>query len=125
MAVTAVGMTTDRSSVAAKRRESGEVGATVARRRRSLVVPWVTAAVFLLLLTLLAVRLASGEDPGLLGRKGKTPRAARQVLVRRVYERVVVVHLPSAVRKPSSSVSQQVSSETEGTTASAPVTRTS
>jgi len=94
------------------------------RHRGPLGAIWMTLAVFLALLAVLAVRLASGDDPALLARKAKASRSASQVLVRRIYERVVVVHLPATARQPSSGSSQQISSEGAAAPAAA-VTRTS
>ena len=94
------------------------------RARGPFTAIWATLAVFLALLAVLAARVAAGEDPGLLALQAKAPRPARQVLVRRIYERVVVVHLPSGAAPQSASSSQQVSSEA-GAASGAPVTRTS
>lgn len=95
------------------------------RRGGPLGAIWTTLAIFLVLLAVLAVRLASGEDPALLARRARAPRPARQVLVRRIYERVVVVHLPATAKQPSGGSSQQVSSEGGGTAAAPIATRTS
>ncbi len=84
-----------------------------------------TLATFLVVLAVLAARLQSGSDPALSAFAGKPEKAARQVLVRRVYERVVVVHLPASAPAQSGSSSQQVSSEGAGAASAAPVTRTS
>jgi len=86
---------------------------------------WVTLAIFLVLVAVLAVRVSAGEDPALLALKAKAPRSARQVLVKRIYERVVVVHLPPNAPRHVSSSSQQVSSEGIAVSLGAPVTRTS
>jgi len=96
-----------------------------ARGRGPLTAIWASMAVFLVLLAVLAARLAAGDDPALLARRAKAPRPARQVLVRRVYERVVVVHLPANATQRGSSSSQQVSSEAAPPAPSALVTRTS
>jgi hypothetical protein len=101
-------------------------GHTAERRGRGpFAAIWVTLAVFLTLLAVLAVRVASGEDPALLALKARAPRPARQVLVRRIYERVVVVHLPANATQHGSSSSQQVSSEPAASSPGALVTRTS
>ncbi|HEY8304357.1 MAG TPA: hypothetical protein VIG42_07190 [Solirubrobacteraceae bacterium] len=94
------------------------------RARGPLTVIWLTLSVFLAVLAVLAVRVASGHDPGLLALQAKTTRPAKQVLVKRIYERVVVVHLPPNAPSQSSSSSQQVSTEAGGVSG-APVTRTS
>ena len=79
-------------------------------------------AVFLALLALLAVRLAAGADPALRALSTAHPHP-RQVLVRRVYERIVITHLPPSAPPQQSSSAQQVSSS--GSSEAAPVTRAS
>ncbi len=64
------------------------------RSRGALALLWAAAAVFLVLLALLALRVAAGQDPALRARAAATPLPARRVLVRRIYERRVIVHLP-------------------------------
>ena len=97
-----------------------------ARARRSpgvLGAAWLTLAAFLVVLGLLAARVASGSDPALRGRAARAPLPARVVLVRRVYERRVIIHLPASAPPQPTQSSQQVSAA--GGYASAPVTRTS
>ena len=83
-----------------------------------------TLATFLVVFALLMARLERGADPALSARNASVSRHASQVLVRRIYERVVVVHLPATARQPSSGSSQQISSEGAAAPAAA-VTRTS
>jgi hypothetical protein len=94
------------------------------RGRDALGAMWATAAIFLTLLALLATRVATGRDPALRARAAATPPPARQVLIRRVYERRVIVHLPPSAPARASRASQQVSS-TVGPAAPPPITRTS
>jgi hypothetical protein len=98
-------------------------GAREPLRRGTLAVLWSSAAVFLALLALLATRVAAGQDPALRARAASTPLPPRRVLVRRIYERKVIVHLPASVPAPPPQASQQVSSA--GGYGSQPVTRTS
>lgn len=91
-------------------------------RGRSLIAIWASLALFLALLAVLATRLSHGEDPALRSRAARVSRPARQVLVRRIYERVVVVHLPVNAPAQSSSSSQQVSAMAA---TAAPTTRAS
>jgi hypothetical protein len=84
---------------------------------------WLTLAMFLALLAVLAARVASGHDPGLLALAAKTPLPPRQVLVKRVYERVVVVHLPP--NAPPQSASSSMSSEAGGVSGGPVATRSS
>jgi hypothetical protein len=86
---------------------------------------WATLAIFLALLAVLAVRLSAGQDPGLLALKANAPLPPRHVLVKRVYERVVVVHLPPNATPHGASSSQQVSSEGGAFSAGSLVTRAS
>jgi hypothetical protein len=74
------------------------------------LVAWSAAALFLALLALLATRVAAGEDPALRARAAATPLPARRVLIRRVYERRVVIHLPATAPPQAPQASQQVSS---------------
>jgi hypothetical protein len=113
---TARGTMTDRSTdriPAAERRSRGALGAI-----------WGAAAIFLALLALLAMRVAAGQDPALRAHATATPVPARRVLIRRVYERRVIVHLPASVPAQPTRASQQVSSA-GGSAPSPPVTRTS
>lgn len=95
------------------------------RRRGALGVIWASAAVFLAVLALLAVRVAKGADPALRARAAAVPLPARRVLVRRVYERRVIIHLPANAPSQPTQASQQVSSAGAGYASSLPVTRTS
>jgi hypothetical protein len=94
------------------------------RRRGALGAIWTAAAVFLAMLALLATRVATGQDPALRARAAAAPLPPRRVLVRRVYERRVIVHLPPSAPPQSSQASQQVSSA-GGSASFSPVTRTS
>jgi len=94
------------------------------RRRGVLGAIWAAAAAFLALLTLLAVRVESGQDPALRARAAAAPRPARRILIRRVYERRVIVHLPPSAPAQPSRASQEVSSAA-GSAPTLPVTRTS
>ena len=66
------------------------------RRPGILALAWAAAVLFLAVLALLAVRVAAGRDPALRARAQATPLPARRVLVRRIYERKIVVHLPAS-----------------------------
>jgi len=94
------------------------------RRRGALGAIWAVAAVFLALLALLAVRVSSGQDPALRARAAATPLPPRRVLVRRIYERRVIVHLPPSAPAQPTQASQQVSAA-GGAAPPLPVTRTS
>ncbi len=94
------------------------------RSRGALGAIWAAAAVFLALLALLAVRVAAGQDPALRARAAATPLPPRRVLVRRIYERRVIVHLPPSAPAQPTQASQQVSAA-GGATPPLPVTRTS
>jgi hypothetical protein len=74
------------------------------------LVAWSAAALFLALLALMATRVAAGQDPALRARAAATPLPARRVLIRRVYERRVIVHLPATAPPQASQASQSVSS---------------
>lgn len=94
------------------------------RSRGGLTLIWASSAVFLALLAVLSTRVASGQDPALRLRAAHAPVPVRRILIRRVIERRVVIHLPPNAPAKSSSSSQQVSpAGTEGF--SAPVTRAS
>jgi hypothetical protein len=99
------------------------MAANARRTRGSLTAVWITLSAFLALLAVLAVRVASGHDPGLLALVAKTPLPAKQVLVKRVYERVVVVHLPP--NAPPQSASSSMSSEAGGVSGGPVATRSS
>jgi hypothetical protein len=94
------------------------------RSRGALSLIWTASVVFLVLLALLAARLSSGRDPALRARAGAVPPPPRRVLIRRVYERRVIVHLPPTAPARPTQASQQVSAA-GGSTSSLPVTRTS
>jgi hypothetical protein len=94
------------------------------RSRGALTAIWAAAAVFLTLLALLAVRVAAGQDPALRARASAAPLPPRHVLIRRVYERKVIVHLPPSAPAQPTQASQQVSSA-GGSATPLPVTRTS
>jgi len=95
-----------------------------ARKHSPLAVAWLAAAVFLLVLALLATRLAAGQDPALRARAAATPLPPRRVLVRKIYERRVIVHLPASAPPQSAQSSQQVSAA-GGYSSGLPVTRVS
>ena len=94
------------------------------RSRGALAAIWGAAAVFLALLALLATRVAAGQDPALHARVASTPLPPRRVLIRRVIERKVIVHLPPSASPQQTQASQQVSSA-GGSAMPLPVTRTS
>ena len=94
------------------------------RSRGALALLWASAAVFLALLALLALRVAAGQDPALRARAAATPLPPRRVLVRRIYERRVIVHLPPSAPVRPAQASQQVTAS-GGVAPSLPVTRTS
>jgi len=98
---------------------------TRARKHSPLAVVWLAAAVFLLVLALLATRLAAGQDPALRARAAATPLPPRRVLVRRIYERRVIVHLPASAPPQSAQSSQQASAAAAGYSSGLPVTRVS
>lgn len=64
------------------------------RRDPVRAIVWATLAAFLALLALLSARLLAGQDPALRARAAAAPLPPRRVLIRRVIERRVVVHLP-------------------------------
>lgn len=92
------------------------------RHGRSVLAAWVTV-LFLALLALLAVRVGAGQDPALRARAAAMPRPARRVLIRRVIERRVIVHLPPTV--PLRASSSQLLSSGAGSFAAPTRTRTS
>ncbi|HYM55916.1 MAG TPA: hypothetical protein VES97_11175 [Solirubrobacteraceae bacterium] len=94
------------------------------RSRGALAVIWVSAALFLAVLALLAARVAAGQDPALRARAAATPLPPRRVLVRRILERRVIVHLPPSAPPQPTQASQQVSAA-GGYASGLPVTRTS
>jgi hypothetical protein len=94
------------------------------RSRTALGVVWASAALFLGLIALMAVRVAAGQDPALRARAAGTPLAPRRVLIRRVIEKRVIVHLPPSEPAPASGSSQQLSSF-GAATFPVPVTRAS
>jgi hypothetical protein len=85
---------------------------------------WAAAAAFLALLAILAGRVASGQDPALRARAAATPLPAKRVLVRKIYEKTVIIHLPAAAPPQPTVSSAQVSAPT-GSYSYAPVTRSS
>jgi hypothetical protein len=94
------------------------------RGRGAFWLTWTAVAVFLAVLALLAVRVAAGQDPALRSRAGAAALPPRRILVRRIYERRVIVHLPPSAPALPSRSSQQVSSA--GSSAEPPaVTRAS
>jgi hypothetical protein len=106
---------TDPSFTPRKREQDG---------RGMLAAIWAAGAIFLALLALLAARVATGQDPALRARAAAVLPPPRQILLRRVIERRVIVHLPPSVPVQPTRASQQVSS-TGGALSSLPVTRTS
>jgi len=79
------------------------------RDRGALGAIWGAAVVFLALLALLAARVTAGQDPALRARVASTPLPPRRILVRRIYERKVIVHLPPSAPPQPARASQQVS----------------
>ncbi len=80
-------------------------------RRGSLGMPavlWAASALFLALLAALALRVSSGQDPALRARAAAAPLPPRRVLIRRIYERRVVIHLPASAPPQPTTASQQV-----------------
>jgi hypothetical protein len=94
------------------------------RARGALAAIWSAAAVFLVLLALLATRMAAGQDPALRARAAAIPPPPHRVLLRRVIERRVIVHLPPSALPQRTRASQQISAS-GGSGTSLPVTRTS
>jgi hypothetical protein len=83
-----------------------------------------TLATFLVVSALLMARLTAGADPALRARAAARPLPPRIVLIRRIYERRVIVHLPPSAPAQASQASQQVSLA-GGLAPSLPTTRTS
>jgi hypothetical protein len=87
-------------------------------------VAWSAAALFLALLALMATRVAAGQDPALRARAAAAPLPAKHVLIKRIYEKRVIVHLPATAPPQAPQATQQVSAG--GSYSSGlPVTRTS
>lgn len=84
---------------------------------------WTAVALFLALLALLATRMADGQDPALRTHVAST-LPARQVLIRRVLELRVIVHLPSSAPLRPTQAAQHIS-PAGGPLLSPLVTRTS
>lgn len=103
-------------------RPANPAPASKRRNRGVLGVLWASAAIFMAVLALLATRLASGRDPAL--RAHAPAPVPHRVLIRRVYERRVIIHLPPSAPAQPTRASQQVSSAGESAP-SLPVTRTS
>jgi hypothetical protein len=95
-----------------------------ARGRGALGVVWIAGVVFLIVVALLAERVSSGQDPALRARAAATPMPPRRVLVRRIYERKVIVHLPPSAPPQPTRASQQVSAA-GGSATPIPITRSS
>jgi len=95
------------------------------RSRGTLGLIWAAAAVFLALLALLASRVAAGQDPALRARAAATPLPPHRILVRKIYERRVIVHLPPSAPPQPAQASQLVSATGGYSSSSLPITRTS
>jgi hypothetical protein len=104
-------------------RRQGGATARHAANKGAVAMAGASAAVFLALLVLLAARLAAGADPALRARSAAHP-PPRHVLVRRVYERIVITHLPPSAPSLPTRSAQQMSSSSAAE-AAAPVTRAS
>jgi hypothetical protein len=108
-----------------RREQPTRVQAEPRRKERGpLTVLWSAVALFLAVLAVLAVRLRAGEDPALRAARQHASLPARHVLVRRVLERRVVVHVPPTEPAPAASASQQVGAA-GAFGATLPTTRTS
>jgi len=117
-ATTAAAVTmTDEAPTRSARKKNGHTSHAVGAM-------WAAAAAFLALLAVLAGRVAAGDDPALRARAAATPLPARRVLVRKIYEKTVIVHLPAAAPPQPTQASAQVSAPA-GSYESAPVTRSS
>ena len=79
------------------------------RHRTALGAAWAAVAMFLAVMALLAMRVAAGGDPALRARAAAAPRTARHILIRRIYERRVIIHLPASAPAQPTRFSQQVS----------------
>jgi hypothetical protein len=90
---------------------------------RAAAVLWAAAALFLVLLAVLAMRVSAGQDPALRAQAASAPLPARRLLIRKLYERRVIVHLPASAPPQPTQASQQVSPG--GAYPSVPMTRTS
>ncbi|MGC2373369.1 MAG: hypothetical protein WA484_05810 [Solirubrobacteraceae bacterium] len=99
MAELTAGTMTDRSTNPMPARE----------RRGTLGAIWAATAIFLALLALLATRVATGRDPMLRAHAAAIPVTTRRILIRRVYERRVIVHLPPSAPTRPTRASQQLS----------------
>lgn len=85
-------------------------GAPAASQRRTApVAGWATLATFMIVLALLALQVAAGRDPALRARAAATPPPPRRVLLRKIYEKRVIVHLPASSPPQPAQASQQVS----------------
>ena len=105
--------------------DSGTPPPRAARRSRGpFVLAWSVAALFLTVLALLATRVAAGQDPALRARAAAAPPPPRRVLVRKVYERRVIIHLPANAPPHAPQASQRVSAG-GAYSSGLPVTRTS
>lgn len=94
----------------ARDRSDARLGRRLGRSRGALAAIWAASAIFLLLLALLAMRVATGQDPALRARAAAVPLPPRRVLIRRIYEKRVIVHLPPTAPVQPAASSQQVSS---------------
>ena len=94
------------------------------RRQSALTVVWAAVVVFLAVMAVLAARVRDGQDPALQATRRSVSLPARHVLVRRILERRVIVHVPPSEPAPASSASQQVG-QAGAFSSSLPVTRTS
>ncbi len=93
------------------------------RSTTALGAVWLTLATFLVVLALLALQVADGKDPALRARGAAALLPARRVLLRKIYERRVIVHLPASAPPQATQASQQLSAAAGSY--SLPVTRTS
>jgi hypothetical protein len=94
------------------------------RSRGALGVVWTALAIFLIMVAVLAERVGTGQDPALRARAAATPTPPRRVLLRRIYERKVIVHLPPSASPQPTRASQQVNA-TGGLVTPVPITRSS
>ncbi|MHB8242965.1 MAG: hypothetical protein ACYDHN_13370 [Solirubrobacteraceae bacterium] len=77
--------------------------------RVAVVLTWAALGGFLGIFALLATRVADGQDPALRARAAAAV-PPRRVLVRKLVERRVIVHLPPSAPAQATKASQQVSS---------------